>query len=169
VLTPTSPSPRPASRAANASAINPIRPTSSSRTFAARRMRALIDVERPAIAIVREGTTGVGLRSVIAGTWSAPATQLADEGSWSHCSPMDDVRLGRIGRYLRQRLGWRQEDLGNRIGLSQGSVSLFERGRIEGMPVGTVRRIFGGLEAELVLFVRWRGGDLDRLLDAGHA
>ena len=82
---------------------------------------------------------------------------------------MDDVRIGRIGRYLRQRLGWRQEDLGDRIGLSQGSISLFERGRIEGMPVGTVRKIVGGLDAELVLFVRWRGGDLDRLLDAGHA
>jgi transcriptional regulator with XRE-family HTH domain len=82
---------------------------------------------------------------------------------------MDDVRIGRIGRYLRQRLGWRQKDLGNRVGLSQGSVSLFERGRIDGMPVGTVRKIIGGLDAELVLFVRWRGGDLDRLLDAGHA
>ncbi len=53
--------------------------------------------------------------------------------------------------------------------MSQGEISLFERGRIEGMTVGTVRKIFGGLDAELVLFVRWRGGDLDRLLDSGHA
>jgi transcriptional regulator with XRE-family HTH domain len=82
---------------------------------------------------------------------------------------MENLKLGRIGRYLRQRLGWRQKDLGDRIGLSQGEISLFERGRIEGMPVRTVRRIFGGLDAELVLFVRWRGADLDRLLDAGHA
>lgn len=82
---------------------------------------------------------------------------------------MDDLRLGRIGRRLRQRLGWRQRDLGERVGVSQGEISLFERGRIEGMPVGTVRKIFRGLDAELVLFVRWRGGDLDRLLDAAHA
>src|SRR5206468_2045260 len=52
---------------------------------------------------------------------------------------------------------------------SQGEVSLFERGRIEGMPIRTVRRLLKGLDAELVLVVRWRGGDLDHLLDAAHA
>jgi transcriptional regulator with XRE-family HTH domain len=82
---------------------------------------------------------------------------------------VDDLRIGRIGRALRHRLGWRQRDLGDRIGLSQDEISLFERGRIESMPVRTVRRILGGLDAELVLVVRWRGGDLDRLLDAAHA
>ena len=55
VLTPTSPSPRPASSAANTSAMSRTTATSSSRTFAARRNRALIDVERPAVAIVRGG------------------------------------------------------------------------------------------------------------------
>jgi transcriptional regulator with XRE-family HTH domain len=82
---------------------------------------------------------------------------------------MDDIRLARVGRHLRQRFGWRQRDLGDRIGLSQGGISLFERGLIDGMPVATVRKILGGLDAELVLYVRWRGGDLDRLLDAGHS
>jgi transcriptional regulator with XRE-family HTH domain len=82
---------------------------------------------------------------------------------------VDDLRIGRIGRALRHRLGWRQRDLGDRIGLSQDEISLFERGRIESMPIRTVRRILGGLDAELVLVVRWRGGDLDRLLDAAHA
>lgn len=82
---------------------------------------------------------------------------------------MDDLRIGRIGRALRHRLGWRQRDLADRIGLSQGEISLFERGRLEGMPIRTVRRILGGVDAELVLVVRWRGGDLDRLLDAAHA
>ena len=82
---------------------------------------------------------------------------------------MDDLRIGRIGRALRHRLGLRQRDLGNRVRLSQGEISLFERGRIEAMPIRTVRRILRGLDAELVLVVRWRGGDLDRLLDAGHA
>src|SRR3954471_9422672 len=81
----------------------------------------------------------------------------------------DGLRLGRIARHIRLRLGWRQRDLGDRVGLSQGEISLFERGRIERMPVGTVRQILGGMDAELVLSVRWRGGDLDRLLDAGHA
>jgi hypothetical protein len=32
-----------------------------------------------------------------------------------------------------------------------------------------LRRILGALDAELILYVRWRGGELDRLLDEGHA
>lgn len=37
------------------------------------------------------------------------------------------------------------------------------------MSIRSVRRILAGVDAELVLTVRWRGGDLDRLLDATHA
>jgi transcriptional regulator with XRE-family HTH domain len=81
---------------------------------------------------------------------------------------MEDLRIGRVGRALRHRLGARQSDLAERIGMSQGEISLFERGRIDRMPVATVRRILAGLDAELVLSVRWRGGDLDRLLDMVH-
>jgi transcriptional regulator with XRE-family HTH domain len=82
---------------------------------------------------------------------------------------VDDLRIGRIGRALRHRLGWRQSDLGERVGLSQGEISLFETGRLYATPLRTVRRILGCPDAELVLSVRWRGGDLDRLLDAAHA
>ena len=55
VLTPTSPSPRPASRAANTSAMSLMTATSSSRTFAARRSRPAIDPERGPAAIVAGG------------------------------------------------------------------------------------------------------------------
>lgn len=82
---------------------------------------------------------------------------------------MDDRRVGRIGRALRMRLGWRQEDAGARVGISQSKVSRFERGRLESMTIGSVRRLLGAYDAELVLLVRWRGGDVDRLLDARHA
>jgi transcriptional regulator with XRE-family HTH domain len=82
---------------------------------------------------------------------------------------VDDIRIGRIGRALRHRRRLRQRDLGARVGLSQTEISLFERGRIDRMPIRTLRRILGGLDAELVLVVRWRGGDLDRLVDAAHA
>jgi hypothetical protein len=57
----------------------------------------------------------------------------------------------------------------NASALSQSEISLFERGRIDGMTIKTVRTILGGMDAELVLYARWRGGELDRLLDAGHA
>jgi transcriptional regulator with XRE-family HTH domain len=82
---------------------------------------------------------------------------------------VDDLRIGRIGRALRHRFAWRQADLGERVGLSQSQISLFERGRFEGMSIRTIRHIVAAMDAELVLTVRWRGGDLDRLLDAVHA
>ncbi len=48
-------------------------------------------------------------------------------------------------------------------------VSRLERGRIAAMAVGSVREIAQALDAEVLLVVRWRGGELDRLLDEGHA
>jgi hypothetical protein len=37
------------------------------------------------------------------------------------------------------------------------------------MPIASVRRILAGLDAELVVIATWRGGDLERLIDAQHA
>ena len=48
-------------------------------------------------------------------------------------------------------------------------VSRLERGRIAAMAVGSVREIAQALDAEVLLVVRWRGGELDRLMDEGHA
>jgi len=48
-------------------------------------------------------------------------------------------------------------------------VSLMEAGQFEHMPVRQIRQVARALGAELVTTVRWRGGDLDRLLDEGHA
>jgi transcriptional regulator with XRE-family HTH domain len=82
---------------------------------------------------------------------------------------MDDLRLGRIARALRHRLGIPQREAGRRGQTSQDAVSRVERGRIDGMTVGHLRRILAVYDAELKPFVRWRGGDVDRLLDRGHA
>lgn len=48
-------------------------------------------------------------------------------------------------------------------------VSLLERGQSDHVSTPVTRRIFEALEADLVIFVRWRAGDLDRLLDERHA
>jgi hypothetical protein len=53
--------------------------------------------------------------------------------------------------------------------VSQAAVSRLERGRLGEMALRTVERIAAGLDAELDLRVRWRGEELDRLLDATHA
>jgi transcriptional regulator with XRE-family HTH domain len=82
---------------------------------------------------------------------------------------VDDIRIGSLIRTLRHRLGWRQSDLAIRSGVSQGLVSLAERGRLDEVSPRRLRRILRELDAELVMIVRWRGGDLDRLADEGHA
>jgi hypothetical protein len=46
---------------------------------------------------------------------------------------------------------------------------LVERGRLASIPLRTLERVAVALEADLGISVRWRGGDLDRLLDEGHA
>jgi len=48
-------------------------------------------------------------------------------------------------------------------------ISLIERGQSEGCPVATIRRVLGELDAGVEIQVRWRGSELDRLLDQRHA
>jgi transcriptional regulator with XRE-family HTH domain len=82
---------------------------------------------------------------------------------------MHDARAGRIVRALRRRRRWRQADLASRAGIGQTTVSLIERGDLEGTSLATLRRVFGALDAWVDLEPRWRGGALDRLLDERHA
>ncbi len=83
--------------------------------------------------------------------------------------PMNDVQVGRSLRALRHRRRWRQEDVGATAGISQDLVSLAERGRIDAMPLRRLRSLAAALDADVVVTIRWRAGDLDRLLDEGHA
>lgn len=82
---------------------------------------------------------------------------------------MNPVRIGRIVRTLRRRLGWRQADLASCARVSQQTISLIETGQLRHVSISTLERVLMALEAELELFVRWRGGELDRLLDEAHA
>jgi transcriptional regulator with XRE-family HTH domain len=82
---------------------------------------------------------------------------------------MNDVQIGRAARALRHRLGWRQVDVADHIGIGHDVVSRAERGRLDGLSLRMLRRLFAAFDAELVVLVRWRGGELDRLLDRRHA
>jgi transcriptional regulator with XRE-family HTH domain len=82
---------------------------------------------------------------------------------------VDDAALGRRFRALRHRLRWRQADVGERAGVSQDLVSLVERGRIEHASVRSLRGVARALGGELRLDLWFRGAELDRLLDEGHA
>ena len=82
---------------------------------------------------------------------------------------MDDVRQGRICRELRRRARLTQRGLGRRCGLSQQAISLIERGHGSRLSGSTMRRLFAALDARWEPTISWRGGELDRLLDARHA
>ncbi len=82
---------------------------------------------------------------------------------------VNDLTIGRALRVLRHRAGLRQADVATRAGVSQQLVSKVERGRSGQLSNRTLRRIFASVDADVVTFVRWRGGELDRLLDEGHA
>ena len=65
---------------------------------------------------------------------------------------MSDFRLGRIARALRHRLDRRQADIAGRAGVSQDSVSRVERGDVDRVTVGKLRRILAAVDAELVSY-----------------
>lgn len=84
-------------------------------------------------------------------------------------SGMSPAEVGRVMRALRLRKGWRQVDLAARIGIGQPIVSRVERGDLAAVSARRLGAMFELLGADLVLQVRWQGGDLDRLLDRAHA
>ena len=84
-------------------------------------------------------------------------------------SSVNWVRVGRAFRAVRLRLRLRQRDVAARAGVSRSVVSLIERGHLERLSVGTVSRVAGVLEIRLDIVPRWRGGELDRLLNSGHS
>jgi transcriptional regulator with XRE-family HTH domain len=82
---------------------------------------------------------------------------------------MDDQRTGRIFREVRIKRGWRQVDLASAARSTQSVVSDLERGRLEEISLATLRRIGRALDIRVGIHSWWRGGEVDRLLDRGHA
>jgi transcriptional regulator with XRE-family HTH domain len=82
---------------------------------------------------------------------------------------VDDRTVGLVLRALRRRRGWRQADLAAVARCSQSLVSNVERGHLGRVAVETLRSLFAAVEARVVIEPRWRGAELDRLLDSEHA
>lgn len=82
---------------------------------------------------------------------------------------VDDFRFGTIVRLLRQARGWRQEDLVKHAGASRSSISRIERGQIGPQSIDSLRAVAAALDIRLDLVPRWRGGELDRLLNRAHS
>ena len=82
---------------------------------------------------------------------------------------MDDQQFGAAIRALRLRHRWRQEDLAREARCSRVAVSRIERGHLGEVTLDRIRRIAAVLESRAQLDLRWRGGELARLLDQRHA
>lgn len=82
---------------------------------------------------------------------------------------MNDTQLGTLFRAVRIHLGLRQEDVARRAGVSQSSVSRIERGHLGSLPLDIVRAVARVLEVRIELVPSWRGGSLDRVLNARHS
>jgi transcriptional regulator with XRE-family HTH domain len=82
---------------------------------------------------------------------------------------MQAHRLGAALRKIRISRGLRQADVAAMARVSQPTISRLERGHVDGLTLRTIERICGALDIQVVLLPRWRGGDLERLLNAAHA
>ncbi|HYI23100.1 MAG TPA: helix-turn-helix transcriptional regulator [Candidatus Limnocylindrales bacterium] len=82
---------------------------------------------------------------------------------------MDDRRVGLVIRALRRRRGMRQSDLARAASVSQSVISRAERGHLTTLSTSIVRSILTALDARAEWDIRWRGGELDRLIDEAHA
>ena len=82
---------------------------------------------------------------------------------------MDDQRVGAAFRAVRIRRGWRQQDLAARARVSAAGVSLIERGHLERVSPRAFRRVAAALEIRVITTLRLPHGELDRLLNQGHA
>ena len=82
---------------------------------------------------------------------------------------MDALRLGAVYRAVRIRRGWRQCDLAAAAGVSTSTVSRIERGHIGSLSVDSLLRVGAALDIRVDVVPRWRGGELDRMIAAGHS
>lgn len=63
----------------------------------------------------------------------------------------------------------RQRDVAAAARVSQATISRAERGHLSTLPLNLLRSIGGALEVRLELVPSWRGGELDRVLNARHS
>lgn len=82
---------------------------------------------------------------------------------------MDDIGIGRLFRNLRLRLAWRQLDVAEKAEVSRGLYSAIERGQLDRVPLGTLRKVATVLEVRLPIEPSWRGGRIERVISGQHA
>jgi transcriptional regulator with XRE-family HTH domain len=80
------------------------------------------------------------------------------------------TNVARAIRHLRRRRQWRQSDLASASGISRQVISRVERGEALGsVALRVIARLTDALDASVDVMVKWRGEELDRLIDSAHA
>lgn len=82
---------------------------------------------------------------------------------------MNLQRVGVACRAVRLRKRWRQDDVAAAAGVSRGTVARIERGLVAEMTLATLEKVTSVLEIRIDLVPRWRGGELDRMVNWRHA
>src|SRR6185503_16120946 len=82
---------------------------------------------------------------------------------------VDAQRFAGAFRAVRRRRGWTQAQVGAASRVSQSTVSRLERGHVSTLSLAAIERAAAALDMRVELRARWRGGELDRLLDRDHA
>jgi len=82
---------------------------------------------------------------------------------------MDERRVGSALRAIRRHRRWSLEHAAARAGLSSATASRIETGRLDRCSFHALDAYSRTLGADLSFSLRWRGGDLDRLLNRRHS
>jgi transcriptional regulator with XRE-family HTH domain len=81
----------------------------------------------------------------------------------------DDHQIGRMVRDVRRAHGFSQEVVAGRAGVSRQMLSRLERGLVDDFKIAHLRAISRALEMPSLVSLGWRGPEIDRLRDQGHA
>jgi transcriptional regulator with XRE-family HTH domain len=82
---------------------------------------------------------------------------------------MDVRRLSSALRAVRHHRGWRQSDVSRAAGVGRSTVARAESMHAASLRLRTIERIATALEIRIDIMPRWRGGELDRVLNTAHA
>ena len=81
---------------------------------------------------------------------------------------MDDAKIGATVRAVRIRRRLTQAEVAELASVRPSAVSLLERGLFKDLPLATMRSIATALGMWYEITAKWRGIDLDRLVNGAH-
>jgi transcriptional regulator with XRE-family HTH domain len=124
------------------------------------------DLTTRKVFVVEDSASGSAAALRVTGRWPDKAAICAP----AYPPAMDPMqRFGARCRAVRIRHGWRQDDLSVRAAVSRSTISRIERGQFDHVTFSAIMAVSRALGIRTQLVAQWQGGDLDRLVNGGHA